>query len=454
MSLTAEQRICFYLDKLKGRSSTNDKVEMLKEYLQDDAFNTMVVLALTSTLSYNVKNVTWDDSSGPLFNETHSIQDIFKYLYKMAERNGATNEEKNQLSGMISNQFQHRIVSMIIKKKLDCGVSAKLINKAVPGTVFVMPYMRCSTTDKISRIKYPAIVDIKADGMFLNIISKNGIVDLKTRPGLPLPLNNRELIDEVKRITQGSECVMMGEARVKGDDGKYLPRKISNGLLNSMLQGSAPPEVHAKTVITLWDIIPYEDFMEGECDIPYEDRLQDLLDAGVKRSMQPPKFSFIHLIHAEEVQSKEQAFEIAAKWIAEGEEGGILKNLKSVWKNHTCPEWIKLKSEKECELRITGWEYAEAGSKFDGLMGSVKCESECGKLKVNVSGWNDEERKWDWDEHIGKIITVKFNEVIESKSKDTLSLFLPRVSKIDRTEFVEFRLDKTEADSMEQILKK
>lgn len=452
MNMSPEQRLCFYLDKLKGRSSTNDKVEMLKEYLKDKHFNTMAVLALTSTLSYNIKNIKWSNDSGPLFTEQYELGQIFKYLYEMASKNGATNEEKNHLSAMISNKYQHRIVSMIIKKKLDCGVSAKLINKAVPKTVFTMPYMRCSTTDKLSRIKYPAIIDIKADGMFLNIIVGNGIVDFKTRPGFPLIIKNNDLINELKNIAQGSECVMMGEARIKGDDGKYLPRKISNGLLNSMLQGTVDPKVHEKTIITIWDIIPFDDFMEGICDIPYEDRIQDLFDAGIVRSMQPRKFSFVHMIHAEEVQSEEEAFTVATKWIAEGEEGGILKNKKSIWKDHTCPEWVKLKSEKECELRIIGWEYAEEGSKFDGLMGSVICESEDGYLKVNVSGWNDEERKWNWDEHIGKIITVKFNEVIESKSKETVSLFLPRVSKTDRAEFVEFRMDKTQADTLDHIM--
>ena len=39
---------------------------------------------------------------------------------------------------------------------------------------------------------------------------------------------------------------------------------------------------------------------------------------------------------------------------------------------------------------------------------------------------------------VGKIITVKYNEVIQDKKKDKKSLFLPI--------FVEIRLDKTKAD--------
>ena len=49
----------------------------------------------------------------------------------------------------------------------------------------------------------------------------------------------------------------------------------------------------------------------------------------------------------------------------------------------------------------------------------------------------------DTDKYYGKILTVKFNEVIHSESKDKASLYLPT--------FVEVRDDKSEADSYEYI---
>ena len=47
------------------------------------------------------------------------------------------------------------------------------------------------------------------------------------------------------------------------------------------------------------------------------------------------------------------------------------------------------------------------------------------------------------DRVIGGIVTVRYNELISSDSKDTYSLFLPRI--------IEFRLDKDDADSLETI---
>lgn len=129
------------------------------------------------------------------------------------------------------------------------------------------------------------------------------------------------------------------------------------------------------------------------------------------------------------------------------------------WKSHTSPEQIKLKAEKEAELEVLGY-VPGTGDNIGGI-GSLCCVSSCRNLKVDVSGLTkamrgiervdkkDSSKGWkviegfDCNCHNGKIITVKFNELIESDSKDTYSLFLPR--------FVEERADKNEADTLERI---
>jgi len=96
-----------------------------------------------------------------------------------------------------------------------------------------------------------------------------------------------------------------------------------------------------------------------------------------------------------------------------------------------------MKAELEADLLVTEWN--EGTGRIQGLLGAVTCVSEDGKLEVNVgSGFNDEDRKMKPEDIVGKIITVKYNEVIQDKKKDKKSLFLPI--------FVEIRLDKTKAD--------
>ena len=75
------------------------------------------------------------------------------------------------------------------------------------------------------------------------------------------------------------------------------------------------------------------------------------------------------------------------------------------------------------------------------------CDSECGKLRVNVSGLDDALRNAisaDREGWMGAIITVRSNTLLEpSKSNSLFSLFLPR--------FVERRDDKTTADDLDRI---
>jgi hypothetical protein len=82
------------------------------------------------------------------------------------------------------------------------------------------------------------------------------------------------------------------------------------------------------------------------------------------------------------------------------------------------------------------------------MIGSYDCESACGKLRVNVSGLNDDERAEE--PKIGKIMSVLYNEKIKSKSKKAgepeWSLFLPRIHPEKR-----IRIDKTVADTLDNI---
>lgn len=82
------------------------------------------------------------------------------------------------------------------------------------------------------------------------------------------------------------------------------------------------------------------------------------------------------------------------------------------------------------------------------MLGAIKCQSEDGLLLVDVgTGLTEENRRYFWDnqdKYLDKILTVKYNEKIKDKNKDTWSLFLPV--------FIEWRdLEKTIADKLEEI---
>lgn len=129
---------------------------------------------------------------------------------------------------------------------------------------------------------------------------------------------------------------------------------------------------------------------------------------------------------------------------AQGEEGIVLKNRTGIWKSGKGPDQVKVKSEKDCDLRII--EFTEGKGSYAGICGSMRCVSEDKKLEVSVKPRTPDIAKEIWNNknlYLDKIVAVKYNEKIKSPEKDTFSLFLPV--------FIEIRDDKIIADNLEDI---
>ena len=109
--------------------------------------------------------------------------------------------------------------------------------------------------------------------------------------------------------------------------------------------------------------------------------------------------------------------------------------------------FVKLKIECSVELKVTGIEPGRTkGSKYESMIGSLNVESSDGKVRFNVgSGLTDDQRASPEDAYIGKIVTVKFNDIVQNRDEpDRFALYLPRI--------IEVRQDRTEADSYERIV--
>ena len=59
-------------------------------------------------------------------------------------------------------------------------------------------------------------------------------------------------------------------------DGKILNRQTGNGILNKASKGTIGSEEAALVCATVWDVIPYEYFMEGTYERKYTERFSFL----------------------------------------------------------------------------------------------------------------------------------------------------------------------------------
>ena len=454
------------LVELSDTPSTNEKVELLKEFLKDELFLKVVRFALNGDMKYHIKKLPPANSLA--FGEK-SNDAIFKQLSFLASQTGASNADKNKLASCAGiDDETYEVVKRICTKDLKCGVSAKLVNKARPGTVNTVPYMRCSTDKKIGNITYEAIIQEKADGMFVNVmINKKGQIKIITRNGKvvhqlgylkkvirvgrglpPRRISRNKTLTTNYGILNNSfrdnfvSRVYTGELLVR-KNGKILPRKTGNGILNSCIHGTANPKDAKCVILRLWDSLPLKAFYDGYYSVVYNTRLFET--SQFVRAVNDTEF--VDMVMTKRVNSYEEAHDFYAKIRKAGGEGAILKNLNAVWKDHTSPNMVKMKNVEEAELVIVGWEPGKEGSKYEMCMGALRCESSCGKLKVSIgSGFSDEEREADWDLAIDSIITVEFESVIKDKNRKSYSLFLPR--------FKEVREDRDTADTLEEIMER
>ncbi len=345
------------------------------------------------------------------------------------------------------------VIERIIRKDLDCGIQDSTVNKIWKDLIPTFPCMLASAYDEklIDKMRFPAIVQMKMDGMRFNanVNAHTNTVEYRSRNGKLIEMNTPEM-DTVfqlmaKNIGMG-QVIFDGELLVVDKDEKPLDRKTGNGILNKAVKGTITQADKDRIRAVVWDVIPLKYFLEGKCDVGYHDRLVTL--ATAVDHIGPAWRSMVTIVSTDLVASIEDANTIFAKYLAAGQEGIILKSMDGPWEDKRAKHQIKFKDVKECDLKVVGWEIGEG--KNSNRLGALLCESADGNVRVAVgTGFTDDMRDTIKEDVVGSIITVKYNARISSESKGCRnpkgidSLFLPV--------FVEIRLDKTKADTGAKI---
>jgi hypothetical protein len=340
------------------------------------------------------------------------------------------------LRNILCNIPEHsaKVIERVIAKDLKCGASESTANKIWPGLIHEYPCMLASGYDQklVDKMSWPAMAQLKMDGMRFNAIVKDGKCEFRSRNGKQVQLLGN-LEQEFITLCRGNDLVFDGELVVY-DNGVILDRQTGNGILNKAVKGTIGDVEANKVHATLWDVIPYEHFIAGKGTTQYGVRF-----AMLQTCLLPEK---IHVVESKFVNNIDEARELFETYLADGQEGIILKDASAVWENKRAKHLIKFKGELECDLRVV--DIQPGTGKYTGMLGALICESDDGVLKVDIgSGFKDFQRlDFTSDSIVGKIVSVKYNARIKNKQGQE-SLFLPV--------FVEVREDKDTADSSKEI---
>jgi DNA ligase-1 len=438
------------IERIAATSAKSAKLALLGEHAGDEGLRRVLEAAYSPLNTYGIalRPAPPDlERDGARFDEP-----TWAMLWQLERRELTGNAARAALAAEMArlDGASAELLWRIVAKDLRAGFSASTVGKVFPGLLPEYPYMRCSLPKKSNLAQFDWAAGVfsqkKANGLFANVnLLDSGAVTLVSRSGSEFPA---EAFTELAAFVAGRferGFQHHGELLVV-EEGRILPREVGNGILNGVLQGGGFGPGQAP-LYEVWDRIPLSAVVrKGSYAVPYRERLEAL--DGLLREVgdNDP----VRLIDTRIFNSLKDAYAHYAELVAAGEEGTILKSPGLIWRDGTSKDAVKLKVEASCDLKIVGIVPGRAGTRTEGRAGSLACESECGKLRVDVTVKNEAMRcalDADPQSWIGRIVPVLFNEVMRPGPHNSLhSLFLPRLEEAG------WRPDKSVADDLDRVL--
>jgi ATP-dependent DNA ligase len=432
------------LKQLEATSSRNEKIAILTKNKNLELLKTILYVTLNPHINFYIKKIP---PYSPAKKNGAPLADAVKELALLSSRKLTGNAAIEHLAKILSSLTEDdaEVIERVIERDLKCGVSDSTVNKVWKDFIPTYPCMLASAYDDklIAKMKFPAAVQTKFDGMRFNAIVLNGTVEFRSRNGKELNLCGN-LTDEFLELAAGSDTVYDGELLILNENGKIASRQEGNGILSKAQKGTLSAADAARIIAVLWDMIPYGDFVKGKSDITYLNRITGMtrrLNVLYKNSAtQIKRIRYANTHTANNIEEVQELYKTALK---EGEEGIILKSFDGIWEDKRAKHLIKFKAELEADLLCV--DVIPGTGKYDGMLGSIVLRSADSVINVAVgTGFTDEDRSTlKKRDLIGKIVSVKYNSIIEN-IKGEKSLFLPV--------FIELRQDKTEADSIDNMV--
>lgn len=426
------------IKELQAASGSNAKTAILQANKDNELLKAYLKAVYDPSISYyQTKIVKVTDQYDTEYEFTEKT--IERVYYHLAERFFTGKNAEKWLTSCYKHLNFHgqELLELLIKRSVGAGVGDTMILNVFPDLYFIPSYQRCSLIDDKIKSKFDSLklfyIQQKLDGSFCYITKEAGkAAEAITRAGSKYPKEFAEKL--ATGLPDG--FVVVGELLVYGEIatlGVPLDRKTGNGILNSILKGGEVGD-NLGFELTAWDCLTVEDFKAGKSDSKYWERL-NALESVVSEAR------YVNVVKTTCVSSLDQAYDIYSKFTAQGLEGAVIKTTDFLWKDGTSKDCIKLKIEFECDLKVIG--VTEGTGKAKGMAGSLTLSSSDGLIVTDCgTGLSDADREDWWGNrnlYIGKIVSVKANDIITKRDSDVSSLFLPV--------YLDVRFDKTEADS-------
>lgn len=436
------------LDRLEKTSSRKDKEAILRQF---DSPNLREFLYLTYNkfITYRLQQIDkptkYAQYQGDIFLE------LKETCRTLASHTLGSNAAKALVQQLLSKctEANAKWIERCITRDLLVGIDEKTINKVFPGLIPVFSCQLANKVEDLNSLSYPAICEVKLDGLRCLCIVKDGIARFYSREGREFDNPNLKVIaDQAIAISKGMDIVLDGEFIAK----KYNPssktcKKYEKGNwpFNYALSLVKNCEISSEEIsgflgYYVWDVLHYDYFQsqgtEGET-VPLS-RRKNMLSTLFGEDKYPNVFMLGNWV----CKNPTEVMQLFRKLRDDGHEGLMWKSINSKYDFKRSDAVLKLKEMYDADLVIVGAE--EGTGRNAGKLGALLVESSDGIVKSKVgSGVTDDDRDSLWFDFneghlVGKICVVTYQE----RTKDN-SLRFPV--------FQGIRWDKTVADSSEVI---
>lgn len=421
------------IKQLGETSSTNDKLAILKRNKDNELFCKILKYTYDPQYKYGVsedvlKKLLEINKPVEVFYINKDFYKVFALLDKLATNNinDSFREEIRCILLSLSPNIRE-LFKKVLLKDLRVGISVKTINKAIKGLIYQFDVQQAYPIEK-----YPLksntwiLIEEKLNG--INSAYVNG--DIISRQG--------KLIDGLDHIKEELEQLSFKDFVFNGELIRQNTNGLSNGdnfrLTTSIVK--AKDEDKSSIEMVIFDLLPREEFIQGESKLKTKERLQQLHQ--VKREIEEKGLK--HLRIAPIFYEGTDITQVD-KWLDYAEEHDmegcmVIKNTSYKCKRHS--GILKVKKFHTADCRIIGYE--EGTKAFASMLGAFIIDYK--GYSVNVPGGKGVTRQelidyWNnRDSYIGKILEVSYKEETTNKKDGGLSLQFPK--------FLRVRDDKTE----------
>lgn len=405
--------------ELKEASGANAKREVIRKHANDEWFRMFLYFALNPLLTYNLSERTLDKESADdvVLANTKLIffNNIFECCEFLSRLRGVDDATVRQVKLLLYNhcsEYERDIYIKLLAKKLRLGVTAKTVNKIIPGLIPEWEVQQAFPIDK-----YPIM-----DGTKFWLTQKlNGVRatfyngHLISRSGVPY-----EGLDHIiKEISwaHNSGLVLDGELTL-GDNGSLSDNeafRIAAGILNS-------DDVNKTSIsFTIFDAIPVKDFERYDPVVQYSVRrsILDELDRELLGS------EYVRVLPSLYCGTDQSQIDILLDQMVKEDKEGLMANLDVPYHRTRHRGILKIKRFYTMDLPILRCE--EGSGRLDGTLGAFVLEYKGNEVRVG-SGFTDEQRTKYWgrkDSIAGEICEVKYKEISYDKNTGLESLQFP-----------------------------